>query len=368
MVMLALDTALNACSAALFDGIRPVAQRFEVMERGHAERLPSMVDELFREAGASPRMLSRVAVTRGPGTFTGVRIGLSYARGLGLALGIPVTGIDTLLATAVPHRGSASRLLMAHAAGGTGKCYAALHDGQTLAELRRPALLSAEDAGKGAGDALVIGTAMEAVLAAHPGLRAAARHHLPEAALFGPYALDLPPTEQFPEPLYVREADARPSMPASLATPTVRAAGLADVSLLAAIHGECFEPGWTAEMIRSSLSLPGSGALITELAGRAYGFVQFQWIAGEAEINTLCVSPPFRRQGFGRLLMEALIQELSARGLTKLFLEVAADNAEALALYRSLGFLQTGLRQGYYARKPGPAVDAITMTLVPCAT
>lgn len=364
MVMLALDTSLEGCSAALFVGAELLAFRFEAMERGHAERLPVMVADICREKGFSPKALTRVAVTRGPGTFTGVRIGLSYAKGIGLARNVPVIGIDTLLATAVPHAGAGKPLLIAHAAGGTGKVYTATYDGHSLLTLRMPALLSSQEAGQDFAAALVIGTGAAGVAAANPSLELAKGRHLPEAARFGAYALDLPPTEHPADPLYLREADAKPSAPPDLAHPHVRHVAGDDAALLSAIHHDCFTPGWTEEMLRSALSLPGSGALVVELAGRAYGFVQFQWIAGEAEVNTLCVPPAYRRQGFGKLLMEALIAELKARLTGKLFLEAAADNDGAIALYRSLGFEETGRRHGYYARGSAPAADAITMTLV----
>jgi tRNA threonylcarbamoyl adenosine modification protein YeaZ len=363
MVMLALDTSLEGCSAALFAGAELLASRFEVMERGHAERLPVMVAEICREKGFSPKALTRVAVTRGPGTFTGVRIGLSYAKGLGLARNIPVIGIDTLLATAVPHIGAAKLLLVAHRAGGTGRVYAATHDGLSLVTLRMPALLTPQEAGQDFTEALVIGTGAEAVVAASPALTLAKGYHLPQAALFGAYALDLPPTEHPADPLYLREADAKPSAPHDLAHPIVRHAAAEETATLAALHRACFTPGWTDEMLASSLSIPGAGALVVALAGRIYGFAQFQWIAGEAELNTLCVLPPYRRQGFGRLLTEALIAELKSRLTAKLFLEVAADNEDALALYKAFGFAETGRRAGYYARGRGPATDAITMTL-----
>jgi tRNA threonylcarbamoyl adenosine modification protein YeaZ/ribosomal-protein-alanine acetyltransferase len=363
MVMLALDTSLESCSAALFVGAQCVAARFEVLQRGHAERLPEMVSDICRKSGFSPKALTRVAVTRGPGTFTGVRIGLSYARGLGLARNIPVIGIDTLTATAVPHVGASKPLLVVHTAGGTGKVYAAALDGRTLMTLRMPALLTPLEAGQDFTEALIVGTAAGAVAAANPSLAMIGNRHLPDAALFGAYALDLPPPEHPADPLYLREADAKPSSPPSLSRPHVRHAGADDIPLLAAMHRACFVHGWTEDMLRSSLSLPGSAALVAELAGRAYGFLQYQWIAGEAEVNTLCVLPAFRRQGFGRLLMDALVRELTARRSERLFLEVAADNAAAVALYRKMGFAETGKRAGYYARTGGPAADAITMTL-----
>lgn len=342
-----------------------MASRFEVMERGHAERLPVMVDELFQETAVAPTALARIVVTRGPGTFTGLRIGLAYAKGLGLALSKPVTGIDTLFATAMAHRGKAQRLLIAHRAGGTGQCYTALFDGRTLAPLRPPALLPPEQAGVGAEPALVVGTAAAAVTLLHPGLALAQEDHLPNAALFGAAAVFHPHTDNSDAPYYLREADAKPSVSPHLAGPHIRPATAEDAAELAALHGASFTSGWSEAMIRTALELPGAGAFTLEMAGRALGFVQYQWVAGEAEVNTLCVAPAFRNQGFGLLLMQALLQDLRRRQTTRLHLEVAADNAAALRLYRKLGFEQTGLRKAYYARPLGPAVDALVLSVAP---
>ena len=96
MKILAADTALGACSVALIDGERVLAHRFEAMERGHAEALAPMVDEAMREAGVEFDAIDRLAVTTGPGTFTGQRVGLAFMRGLRVALGKPLAGITTL--------------------------------------------------------------------------------------------------------------------------------------------------------------------------------------------------------------------------------------------------------------------------------
>jgi len=100
MKILAVDTALGACSAALLDDERVLAHRFEAMDRGHAERLAPMVDEIVREAEVDFASLDRLAVTAGPGTFTGQRVGLAFMRGLRIALHRPLIGITTLAAMA----------------------------------------------------------------------------------------------------------------------------------------------------------------------------------------------------------------------------------------------------------------------------
>jgi tRNA threonylcarbamoyladenosine biosynthesis protein TsaB len=96
VLILALDTALSACSVALVEDGQTLVSRVEPMARGQAERLAPMVNEVMVEAGLSFKSLDRIAVTCGPGAFTGLRIGLAFARGLALALDKPCVGISTL--------------------------------------------------------------------------------------------------------------------------------------------------------------------------------------------------------------------------------------------------------------------------------
>ena len=101
-MLLAFDTSMAACSAAVYDidRARLGAARFLRMERGHADALAPMIKEVMNEAGLAFSDLARIAVTLGPGSFTGVRTGIAMARGLALALDRPVAGIDTLSAIA----------------------------------------------------------------------------------------------------------------------------------------------------------------------------------------------------------------------------------------------------------------------------
>lgn len=100
MIVLGIDTALGACSAAVLDEDRVLAREHEPMVRGHAEFLAPMVDSVMRRAFLPFQALERLAVTVGPGTFTGQRVGLAFVRGLALALKIPAAGVTTLDAMA----------------------------------------------------------------------------------------------------------------------------------------------------------------------------------------------------------------------------------------------------------------------------
>ena len=105
MRILAIDTALEACSAALLDTESGaiLASESRTMIRGHAEALLPLVARLMDKAKLEFDHLDRIAVTTGPGSFTGLRVGLSAARGIGLAARKPVVGLTTLAALAAPY-------------------------------------------------------------------------------------------------------------------------------------------------------------------------------------------------------------------------------------------------------------------------
>lgn len=99
-LVLAVDTCFGACSAAVLDGKHVIASRYVPMERGHAEALAPMVGAVMAEAQLAFAALDRLAVTTGPGSFTGQRVGLAFMRGLRVALEKPLTGVTSLAAMA----------------------------------------------------------------------------------------------------------------------------------------------------------------------------------------------------------------------------------------------------------------------------
>ncbi|ADK99550.1 tRNA (adenosine(37)-N6)-threonylcarbamoyltransferase complex dimerization subunit type 1 TsaB [Brevundimonas subvibrioides] len=100
MRVLVIDTALDACTAGVFENGVPLGLRSEVMARGHSERLGGFVRDAVAEAGGGFEAIDRIGVTVGPGSFTGLRVGLAFAQGLGAALERPVVGVSTLSALA----------------------------------------------------------------------------------------------------------------------------------------------------------------------------------------------------------------------------------------------------------------------------
>ncbi|MGA9660010.1 MAG: tRNA (adenosine(37)-N6)-threonylcarbamoyltransferase complex dimerization subunit type 1 TsaB [Asticcacaulis sp.] len=119
---LVIDTSLNACSLGLFDADACLFQISEPMTRGQQERLPVMAAEAFAATGLKPQNLGLMAVTLGPGSFTGVRVGLSFAKGLAVGANVPLKGIGTLEALG-HHEDVLAQSRLAAIQGGRGQIY-----------------------------------------------------------------------------------------------------------------------------------------------------------------------------------------------------------------------------------------------------
>ena len=104
MRVLAMDTALGACSAAVLDTVYGgiIAAVSQPMARGQAEALMPLVQRVMNDASLAFADIDRIAVTTGPGSFTGLRVGIAAARGIALAAGRPIVGLTTLAAYAAP--------------------------------------------------------------------------------------------------------------------------------------------------------------------------------------------------------------------------------------------------------------------------
>jgi ribosomal-protein-alanine N-acetyltransferase len=140
----------------------------------------------------------------------------------------------------------------------------------------------------------------------------------------------------------------------------LRAADVSDALALAKAHASAFGAPWPPEAFSTLMGTPGVFALAA-VDGAPVGLILMRAIAGEAEVLTLAVEPSHRRRGVARALLEAGLELALAAEAETCFLEVAADNAAALALYRAAGFEQAGHRGGYYRRPDGETVDALVL-------
>lgn len=225
MHILALDTCLGACSVAILKEDVVVARRFEVLGRGHAERLVPMVQDVMSEARTDFAALDRIGVTIGPGTFTGVRIGLAAARGFALAAGIPLVGVTSTEAVA--------EALYRDAAGvSSPETLAVIHDarrGEAYVQVFRktgnaamlaeavtdPSVVGLEEvpAMLPTGPLAVAGTGVDLIRPGltrqRPDVRLAGGHDYPDAVEVGLIAARRKTAKDGVHPLYLRAPDAK---------------------------------------------------------------------------------------------------------------------------------------------------------------
>ena len=140
----------------------------------------------------------------------------------------------------------------------------------------------------------------------------------------------------------------------------LRAADASDALALAKAHASAFDSPWPPEAFTGLMGTPGVFALAA-IDGAPVGLILMRAIAGEAEILTLAVEPSHRRRGVARALLEGGLARAVSMGAEEVFLEVAADNSAAIALYREEGFAEVGHRGGYYRRADGETVDALVL-------
>ena len=350
---------MAACSVCVYDAGRNriLGANHQFMDRGQAEALAPMVQETMKIAGVGFADLKRIAVTIGPGTFTGVRIGLAMARGLGVSLSIPIIGINSLAAIATNEK-SHERPIAVAADARMDEIYFAAFDfaGQ---ELLPPAVVPLDEVQVPASPCLVLGTGADLLLkklGAHFHLRSSAGD-MPNAANFVHLAAALPASANPPEPLYLRAPDVKPQAVkisfSSFESPAAK--------LLAEIHAECFIQRWDESAFTELLNSTGTSAVVSYISNVPAGFVLFRKAADEAEILTLCTRPALRQRGHAKALVQHMESLLKKDGIRSLFIEVAISNQPALALYASCGFTKAGVRKNYYDRGNGMREDALIM-------
>jgi tRNA threonylcarbamoyladenosine biosynthesis protein TsaB len=224
MRVLAIDTALDACSAAVLDTDRQAIAASETltMRRGHAEAVMPLIARVMDRAAIEFRELDRIAVTIGPGSFTGLRVGISAARGIALAAGKPAIGLTTLAAFAAPHIAEDDTLPVVAAID-------ARHDhvylqvfgprGRTLVA---PKVASLREAVRAAlsGPARIVGSAANLIAAAWPKTEpppaTVDQRGAPDISWIARLAAAAADSAGSPRPLYLRAPDAQPQDAARL--------------------------------------------------------------------------------------------------------------------------------------------------------
>jgi tRNA threonylcarbamoyl adenosine modification protein YeaZ/ribosomal-protein-alanine acetyltransferase len=381
MVILALETATREGSVAVWDRGRCRAEAGDG-RRTHGERLPGELLASLEAAGRSLADVDLLAVIIGPGSFTGLRVGIAAIQGLALTTGRLVVPVPTLVALAAPHRrtvpapavvapcldGQRGEVFLA-AFAAAGEDEAAVLDpisarpDEAADRLRaaaggRPVVLVGHGVRKYTGvfderiEGLVIADPLQPLAATAAELAAAT-----SARAVAPHAL---------RPVYVRRPDAviarerARAIRADGPPVTIRRATSDDLPAVAALQRETFTNAWGAEAIRWELENTDVARLYVmhRPDGVTVAYCACWMVFDELHINSLAVDPPWRRRGLARQLLRHVLREAAASGARAATLEVRRSNEPALKLYEGLGFRVEGERHGYYQE---PREDALVL-------
>jgi len=410
LIVLALDTSTDmlACAVAEWTprpgtaDVRVLAACDHLCRRMSNVELTTTALDLLAQAGKTMADVDAVLVGRGPGSFTGVRIGIATAKGLAYGLGCPLHGASTLDAVAWRAWLAGTRGLVAVADDAMrGEVYPGIYqlddDGPHRTFGRETVLKADACAAEWAarsdaselqltGDGLKRHRAKfeEAGLSTyldeslwHPTaealLRAAASPDNYDAVETGDPALVLP--------VYTRLSDAEENERKRLGlgkSGFVESSGVAeelagihlqlrpmslnDLEAVAALEEEVYGPSpqqvWTRNMFYEATTVPGSTWWVAHDRGQVVGFAGAQLAGDGVDILDVVVAPARRREGIARRLLARVTYDGQMLGATSATLEVLDGNEPAQALYESLGFERVGLRRDYYGR----GHDAIVMT------
>ena len=329
MLLLAIDTSA-AVTAAVHDGSAVLARELVHDPRHHAELLVPMVERVLADAGVERSQLTDVVAGRGPGPFTGLRVGLVTARTLGLALGVPVHGVGSLdaLAQQVVDAGLAAEgeTFVVATDARRREVYWARYEhrgrrdpagrpagrppgrrpgrGSSGARTRRPAARRRASAPPPAGpldpDAGALATVAVRRLAAGRGPRL---HRAAVPAQAGRRA--------------VGDHEERPAAVSDASPVGLRPLRWWDVAAVHALEARLFDPDqWSPEVFWSELAA-GRWYVVAEDAEDAEQVVGYAGLAvngAEADVQTVAVSPDAQGRGLGRLLLDALVAEAARQG------------------------------------------------------
>jgi len=379
-VILALSTSCRIASVAVLDGGSVRVEHFE-SRQALARTLMSRVDRLVREAGRERAAIERVAVDRGPGSFTGTRIGVSTARALASALGVPLVAATSLgllarqSSCASDSAAGPDRFLLVAVESKSDEMFVSVRRTNGRDEAG-PLLVRYADAVEFAnafGGALAVGAPWRSELIPAPLDQielAPSGWDYPDAATLASLARDTAGGDpRAVVPLYVRvsQPEAIEGHGPRLWAPSpvrIRQATPDDLDAVLRLEKLCFLSPWPRGDIARDFSRPGSHYVMAQTAdGTVVGYGVVWFVFDRGHVASVAVDPEYRRHGVGTRLMFALLDACVARGVDRMSLEYRESNTAAAVLYEKLGFEYEGVRQGYYADTGEDAIAVVLPSL-----
>ena len=386
MKVLAIESSGLTASVAVVEETRTVAEYTVDYKKTHSQTLLPMIDEVVRMTDLELAEIDAIAVSGGPGSFTGLRIGSATAKGLGLALDKPLIHVPTVDGLAYQVYGCRdiicpimdARRNQVYTGIYTFSASAGKKEGTREVDpvfqvLRMQMAIAVEDLIRRLnnynrpvvflGDGVPVYREMLSAGLKVPYSFAPSYMNRQRAAVVGAlgiryYKAGKYETAMEHQPEYLRQSQAERerAQREKTAKLVIRELKAEDAAAAAEIEYQSFPDPWSQNGILDTVSNPSTVCLLAEKAGKAVGYL-FAYRAGdEAEIARIAVAGEQKRQGVGKSLMRTLEEIGKKKQIRRLLLDVRKSNREARAFYEKMAFQEDGIRRGFYQDPPEDAV------------
>ncbi len=362
MNILALDSSGIAASAAIVTEEKVLGEFFINHKMTHSQTLMPLTEQLFKTLDINKKDIDYVAVSCGPGSFTGLRIGMAAAKGLCLALGKKLIAVPTLDVIA-ENAAESDKLVVPVMDARRGQVYYCIY------EKEKGCLVPKTDYDADSIEAVINKVKAEGKPVVFLGdgtvpfeseiLKAGFEigdntKRLQRAACVGTSAVKAVKENKAVEPenaelIYLRKSQAERELEERENALSFRLMTKADIDIIADIEKRCFSVPWSRKMIEDDFKNGLTYYIICEKKGKPIGYAEMWHVVNEGHITNVAVVPEEQGKGTGKRLMEELIQLAKQKHMIGMTLEVRVSNEIAKHLYESFGFKAEDIRPEYYS-------------------
>ena len=389
MRVLAIDSSGLTATVAVVEDTQTVAEYTINYKKTHSQTLLPMIDEVVKMTELDLGTINAIAVAGGPGSFTGLRIGSATAKGLGFALNKPLIHVPTVDGLAYNVYGCEdiicpimdARRNQVYTGIYTFSKKAGTKEGSNLVEpvfqvIKMQMAVSIEELAERLnryrrpvvflGDGVPVYENILAEKLTVPYSFAPAYMNRQRAAVVGTLGIQYYKAGKFetaeehrPDYLRVSQAERERAQREKEAEIIVRELKVEDSAAVAEMEQQIFSDPWSEKSVMETVQQKQSVCFAAEKAGHLLGYLLAYHAAGEAEIARIAVQKEARRQGAAGKLMQALEHYCEEHKMEKLLLDVRESNEAARSFYTKNGFVEDGIRQGFYTN---PSEDAVLMS------
>ncbi|MDR2889280.1 MAG: tRNA (adenosine(37)-N6)-threonylcarbamoyltransferase complex dimerization subunit type 1 TsaB [Lachnospiraceae bacterium] len=376
MKIVALDSSGLVASAAIVEDDVVIAEYSTQFKKTHSQTLLPMLAEITKMTETDLNSVDAIAISAGPGSFTGLRIGSAMAKGLGMALDKPLVEIPTVDGLAFNLYGT-DKLVCPLMDARRDQVYTGIYafegdhamgfkilleqcavDIGTIADrlnaMGRPIIFLGDGVPVFSDRLKELMKVPYSIAPAHMNRQRAATI----AVLAGRYMQQGEVvTAADHAPIYLRLSQAEREK-AAQSPVIIRRMEIDDVAAVSALEAKVFTMPWSADDFLEMIAADYAYYYVAELAGQPIGACGVRYIVGEGQITNVLVAGEHRRKGIALRLMEQMLAEAQSAGITDFVLEVRASNQAAIKLYERLGFEVSGRRPDFYEK---PVEDGLIM-------